>query len=168
MRTSHNCQRWCSSASPRATAAHLCSSSQATEPVLPRCHHIVRVFRAFLSRRNQVSAVGFFTTAFLLPTLPENSRSKKKKKNNPHFPYEVKQVTPRTCALKSEPLAKLVLHNQMGGGKWLLWWASAVLLKMWLKTLTKVTLPAVRMSSSLAKLFFIKWQHMTPKSIPNQ
>lgn len=52
--------------------------------------------------------------------------------------------------------------------KWLLWWASAVLLKMWLKTLTKVTLPAVVMSSSLAKLFFIKWQHMTPKSIPNQ
>ena len=71
----------------------------------------------FSHRRNQVSTVGIFTTAFLLPTLPENSRSKKKQQ---HFPYEVKQITPRTCALKSEPLAKLVLHNQMGGGKWLL------------------------------------------------
>ena len=92
---------------PKLTCAqaHLCSSSQATEPVLPRGHHTVRVFRAFLSRRNQLSAVGFSTTAFLLPTLPENSRSKKKKKK-PHFPYEVKQITPRTCALKSEPLSE--------------------------------------------------------------
>ena len=37
----------------------------------------------FCHRRNQVSTVGFFTTAFLLPTLPENSRSPKKKKKFP-------------------------------------------------------------------------------------
>lgn len=75
----------------------------------------------FSHRRNRLARLGFSQLLFLLPTLPENSRcappNQKKKKN---FPYEVKQITPRTCALKSEPLAKLILHNQMGGGKWLL------------------------------------------------
>lgn len=56
----------------------------------------------------------------------------------------------------------------IAGRRWLLWWASAVLLKMWLKTLTEVTLPAVVMSGSLAKLFCIKQQHMILKSILNQ
>lgn len=122
--------------------------------------HIFHLFRAFFSRKNPDLALLIFISIFLFPALPGNSRSWKSVPS-----LGVKQSTLRTTAQVKDWLSCFYTIRE---GKWRSWGASAVLLKMWLKTLTKVTLPAVVMSSSLAKQFFIKWQHMTPKSIPNQ
>lgn len=160
--TSHNCQGWQSSASPLAAtvpcAVVLLYSHKACPPWVPP-------LRAHLWSISVTEETGCAMLVFYNCLCFQHCQRIQDPKK--HFPAEVKRTTPGISA-QVRAFREADFTQSEREGKWLLWWASAVLLKMWLRTLTKVTSPVVLMSSRWAKLFSIKWQHMAPKSIPNQ
>lgn len=159
--TSFLCQRQGNSIQPMGTTvfiwAQICCCVAPGWDCLPQEPHFPH-FLSWLLMEATYFALSVFTTIFQF-LLPENSGSSKTAFSGVKWSTQSGFMQARARRW----------FDTIAEGKWLLWWASAALLKMWLKTLTKVTLPAVVMSSSLAKLFFfIKWQHMMPKSILDQ